>query len=82
MRSNKTYYLMGLGCGSVAGLLLAPKSGAATRAGIARVGKKRQRLIKKQVSSATAVIESYSIGAWRALKRALRSKRLLPAVFQ
>jgi hypothetical protein len=41
---------MGFGCGSLAGLLFAPKSGSATRAEIARAGKRRQRLIKKQVS--------------------------------
>lgn len=74
--SNKTYYLMGFGCGSVAGLFFAPKSGLATRTGIARAGKKRQRLIKKQVASATAAVENYGAGAWRTLKRALPSKRL------
>jgi len=81
MSNKSTYYLMGFGCGSLAGLLLAPKSGSAMRAGIARASKKRQRLIKKQVSSASAAIENYRTSAFRALKRALPTKGLR-AVFQ
>jgi gas vesicle protein len=81
MSRKSTYYLMGFGCGSLAGLLFAPKSGSAIRAGIARAGKRRERLIKKQVSSAAAAIENYRAGALRALKRALPSNRVR-ALFQ
>jgi gas vesicle protein len=81
MNRRSTYYLMGFGCGSLAALLFAPKSGSAIRAEIARTGRRRQRLIKKQVSSAAAAIENYRAGALRALKRAVPSKRVL-ALFQ
>lgn len=81
MSNKSTYYLMGFGCGSLAGLLFAPKSGSALRAGIARAGKRRQRLIKKQVSSASAAIENYGTTTLRALKRTLPTKALR-AVFQ
>ncbi len=47
MRNKSAYYLMGFGCGSLAGLLFAPKAGSAMRAGIVKAGKKRRRLIKR-----------------------------------
>jgi len=81
MSNKSTYYLMGFGCGSLAGLLFAPKSGSAMRAGIARASRGRRRLIKKQVSLASAAIAHFRIDAFRALKRAL-PKRGLRAVFQ
>ena len=76
MRNKSAYYLMGFGCGSLAGLLFAPKAGAATRAGILKAGKKRQRQIKDQLASAAAAIQSYRIGALRVLKRGVPSKRV------
>lgn len=76
MSNRSMYYLMGFGCGSLAGLLFAPRSGAATRAGIVRAGKKRRRLIKAQLSSAAAAVENRKSGSLRALKRAVPSKRL------
>jgi len=79
--NKSTYCLMGLGCGSLAGLLFAPKSGSALRAGITRAGKRRQRAIKKQVCSASAAIENYGTTILRALKRTLTTK-VLRSVFQ
>jgi gas vesicle protein len=81
MRNRSAYYLMGFGCGSLAGLLFAPKSGSATRAGIVKAGKRRQRVIKKQVASAAAAIENLRIGAMQAFKGAIPSKRVR-ALFQ
>lgn len=81
MINKSTYCLMGFGCGSLAGLLFAPRSGSALRAGIARAGKRRQRVIKKQVSSASAAIENCGTTTLRALKRTLPTKALR-AVFQ
>ena len=81
MRNKSTYYLMGFGFGSLAGLLFAPKAGSATRAGIVKAGKKRQRLMKEKIASAAAAVKSYRIGAQRALKRGMPSKRLR-ALFQ
>ena len=77
MRNKSTYYLLGFGCGSLAGLLFAPKRGAALRAEIARAAKKRQRRVKEQMSSAAASLESCRVGALRALKRTIPSKRAL-----
>lgn len=76
MRNKTTYYLMGFGCGSLAGLLFAPKAGAAMRAEIVKAGKKRRRLIKQRISSAAAEIERYRIGTLRILKRGMPSKRV------
>lgn len=76
MRNKTTYYLMGFGCGSLAGLLFAPKAGAATRAEIVKAGKKRRRLIKQRISSAAEAIERCRIGTLRALKRGMPSKRV------
>jgi len=76
MRNKTTYYLMGFGCGSLAGLLFAPKAGAATRAEIVKAGKKRRRLIKQRISSAAAAIERCRIGTLRVLKRGMPSKRV------
>ena len=81
MKNKSTYYLVGFGCGSLAGLLFAPKAGAATRAGIVKAGRKRRRLVKEKIASAAAAIEDYRIGALRALKRAMPSKRVR-ALFQ
>ena len=81
MRNKSTYYLMGFGCGSLAGLLFAPKAGAATRAGIVKAGKKRRRLVGQKIASAAAAIDSYRIGALQALKRGMPSKRVR-ALFQ
>jgi gas vesicle protein len=81
MRNKSTYYLMGFGCGSLAGLLFAPKAGAATRAGIVKAGKKRQRVVKEKIASAAAAIEKYRTGALRVLKRGMPSKRVR-ALFQ
>ena len=81
MRNKSTYYLMGFGCGSLAGLLFAPKAGAATRAGIVKAGKKRRRLVGQKIASAAAAIDSYRIGALQALKRGIPSKRVR-ALFQ
>jgi gas vesicle protein len=76
MSNKSTFYLVGFGCGSLAGLLFAPKPGAATRAGIVKAGKRRQRLVKEKISSAAAAIERYKIGALRTLKRGMPSKRV------
>ena len=81
MMNKSTSYLVGFGCGSLAGLLFAPKAGAATRAGIVKAGKKRQRLVKDKIASAAAAVKNYRIGAQRALKRRMPSKRLR-ALFQ
>ena len=81
MRNKSAYYLMGFGCGSLAGLLFAPKAGAATRAGIVKAGRKRRRLVKEKITSVAAAIDSYRMGALRALKRGMPSKRVR-ALFQ
>ena len=81
MRNKSTYYLMGFGCGSLAALLFAPKSGAATRAAVVKTGKKRRRLLKKKIASTASAIDSYRIEALRALKRGMPPKRLR-ALFQ
>jgi gas vesicle protein len=76
MMNKSTSYLVGFGCGSLAGLLFAPKAGAATRAGIVKAGKKRRRMVKEKIASAAATIDSYRIGALRAIKRRMPSKRV------
>ncbi len=81
MRNKSTYYLMGFGCGSLAGLLFAPKAGAATRAGIVKAGKQRRRLVKQKINSVAAAINSHGIGALHALERRMPSKRIR-ALFQ
>jgi gas vesicle protein len=81
MRNKSTYYLMGFGCGSLAGLLFAPKAGAATRAGIVKAGRRRRRMVKQKISSVAAAIEDYRTGALRALKRRMPLKRVR-ALFQ
>jgi uncharacterized membrane protein YtjA (UPF0391 family) len=74
MTNKSTYYLVGFGCGSLAGLLFAPKAGAATRAGIAKAAKKRRRLVKEKIASTVAAMERCRIGT-------LPSKRIR-ALFQ
>ena len=81
MTNKSTYYLMGFGCGSLAGLLFAPKAGAATRAGIVKAAKKRRRLVKEKIASTAAAIEKYRIGTLRVLKRGMPSQRVR-ALFQ
>jgi gas vesicle protein len=81
MRNKRTYYLMGFGCGSLAGLLFAPKAGAAMRAGIVKAGKKRRRLLKAKIASAAAAIEKCRIGTLRVLKHGMPAKRVR-ALFQ
>lgn len=81
MRNKSMYCLMGFGCGSLAGLLFAPKAGAATRAGIMKEGKKRRRLVKQKIASASAAIERFKMGTLRALKRGIPSNRVR-ALFQ
>ena len=80
MKNRSAYYLMGFGCGSLAALLFAPKSGSATRAGIVKAAKRRQRLIKKQVASAAAAVENYRTEALQAFKRA--PSKSVRALFQ
>jgi gas vesicle protein len=81
MRNKSAYYLAGFGCGSLVGLLFAPKAGAATRARIVKAGKKRRRLVKEKIASAAAAIDSYRIGALRALRHGMPSRRVR-ALFQ
>jgi gas vesicle protein len=81
MTNKSTYYLVGFGCGSLAGLLFAPKAGAATRAGIVKAAKKRRRLVKEKIASTVAAMERCRIGTLRVLKRGLPSKRIR-ALFQ
>ena len=81
MRYKSAYYLMGFGCGSLAGLLFAPKSGAATRAGIVKAGKKQRRLVKEKIASAAAAVEKCKIGTLRILRRRMPSIRVR-ALFQ
>ena len=81
MRNKSTYYLLGFGCGSLAGLLFAPKAGAATRSAILKEGKKRRRLVKQKIASAAAAIETCRRGTWGVLKRGIPSNRVR-ALFQ
>jgi gas vesicle protein len=81
MKNKSTYYLMGFGCGSLAGLLFAPKAGAATRAGIVKAGRKRRRIFKEKLASAIAAIEKRRSGAWRVLNGGMPSQRIR-ALFQ
>ena len=81
MKNKSTYYLLGFGCGSLAGLLFAPKAGAATRAGIVKAGRKRRRLVREKIALAAAAIEDYRIRTLPALKRGMPSKRVR-ALFQ
>jgi gas vesicle protein len=81
MWNKSTYYLMGVGCGSLAALLFAPKAGAAMRADIVKAGKKRRRLVKQKITSAAAAVDNYRIGALQALKHGMPSKRVR-ALFQ
>lgn len=76
MRNKSTYYLVGFGCGSLAGLLFAPKAGVATRAGIVKAVKKQQHLATKLIDSAEEAMNSRRIGVLRALKRGMPSKRV------
>jgi len=80
MRNKSVYYLMGFSFGSLAGLLFAPKAGAATRAEIVKAGKKR-RIVGKKIVAAAAAIEAHRMDALRALKRGMLSKRVR-ALFQ
>lgn len=81
MLNKSTYYLVGFGCGSLAGLLFAPKPGAATRAGIVKAGKKRRRMIKEKIASAADAVASFKVGAMRTFKRAMPARRVR-ALFQ
>ena len=81
MMNKSTYYLVGFGCGSLAGLLFAPKPGAATRAGIVKAGKKQRRMVEAKIASAADTIADYKIGAIRAIKRGTPVKRVR-ALFQ
>jgi len=81
MRNKSVYYLMGFSFGSLAGLLFAPKAGAATRAEIVKAGKKRRRIVGKKIVAAAAAIEAHRMDALRALKRGMLSKRVR-ALFQ
>jgi gas vesicle protein len=81
MRNKSMYYLMGFGFGSLAGLLFAPKAGSAMRAELVKAGKKRRRLVKQKMASAAAAVDNYRIGALRAVKRGMPSRRVR-ALFQ
>jgi gas vesicle protein len=81
MMNKSTYYLVGFGCGSLAGLLLAPKPGAAMRTGIVKAGKKQRRIFRQKVASAADAIANWKVGAMRAIKRGMPAKRVR-ALFQ
>jgi gas vesicle protein len=81
MMNKSTFYLVGFGCGSLAGLLFAPMAGAATRAGIVKAGKKRRRMVKEKIASAADALSNYKVGAMRAIKRGMPAKRVR-ALFQ
>jgi gas vesicle protein len=76
MNGKSTYYLIGLGCGTLAGLLFAPKPGATTRAHIVKAGKKQRRMVTAQISSAAVAMRRSTARALRALKRTAPVKRV------
>ena len=57
MNNRCTSCLIGFGLGSVVGILFAPRTGASTRARIAKTAKKAPRLIKARVASGRAAVE-------------------------
>jgi gas vesicle protein len=66
---NGTYWLFGFGVGSLAGLLLAPRAGAATRARIVKTAKKREREVRRRLTTTSAAIDRGITGAMRTAKR-------------
>ena len=67
--SNGTYWLCGFGVGSLAGLLLAPRAGAATRASILKTTKKGEREVRRRLSATSAAIDRGITDAMRAARR-------------
>jgi gas vesicle protein len=68
MNNKSTSCLVGFGLGSVAGILLAPRAGASTRARIVKTAKKAPRLIKARVASGRAAVERSVASSMKAAK--------------
>lgn len=68
MINKRTSCLVGFGLGSVAGILLAPRVGASTRARIVKTAKKAPRLIKARVASGRAAVERSVTSSMNAAK--------------
>ena len=69
MNNKCTSCLVGVGLGSVVGILFAPRTGASTRARIAKTAKKAPRLIKARVASGRAAVERCVTSSMNAAKR-------------
>jgi len=82
MNRKCTFYLVGFGLGSLTGLLLAPKTGASTRAGLAKSAKRGQRLVKQRVASVgTAVNRNVGRGVARMVRTAKSMSVSSPRAF-
>lgn len=68
MNNKCTSCLVGFGLGTVAGILLAPRAGASTRARISKTAKKAPRLIKARVASGRAAVERSVASSMNAAK--------------
>jgi gas vesicle protein len=69
MNNKCTSCLVGFGLGSVAGILLAPRAGASTRARIAKRAKRAPRMIKARVASSRAAVERSVTSSMNAARR-------------
>lgn len=56
MNRNCTFCLVGLGLGSLTGILFAPRTGASTRARLAKRARKAERLVQQRVASVSATL--------------------------
>jgi gas vesicle protein len=74
MNNKCTSCLLGFGLGSVAGILLAPRAGASTRARIVKTAKRTPRFIKARVASGRAAVE-------RSVTSSINAAKHLPIPF-
>jgi gas vesicle protein len=82
MRNKCSFGLVGFGLGSLAGLLFAPRTGAFTRARIAKTARKKRRLVRDLVSLLGAAVEQGRAAAAASVKGIARSsKGVLAALY-
>ena len=82
MRNKCSFGLVGFGLGSLAGLLFAPRTGASTRARIAKTARKKRRLVRDLGSSIGAAVEHGRASATATARGIARaSKGVLAALY-